>query len=87
MSRKTLKALGRGTVHAYRPSRTADAVWVRLLEVGRLRRHERLLHDVDDFTPTRDSHCEEDPDERFSVGYLAGHGAQHLRCRAGAGCR
>lgn len=39
--------------------------------MGRLWRHERLIHDVDDFTPTRDSRCEEGPDQRFSVGYLA----------------
>ncbi|MGW6792392.1 hypothetical protein [Streptomyces chartreusis] len=71
MNKKTITAAGRGAVHTYQRPRTADAVPVRLLEVGRLWRHERLLHDVDDFTPTRDSRCEEDPDQRFSVGYLA----------------
>ncbi|WP_331752014.1 hypothetical protein [Streptomyces chartreusis] len=71
MNQKTIKALGRGAVHAYQHPRTAAPVPVRLLEVGRLWRHERLLHNVDDFTPTRDTRCEEDPDQRFSTGYLA----------------
>ncbi|QKZ15980.1 hypothetical protein [Streptomyces chartreusis] len=71
MNRKTITAAGRGAVHAYQHPRSAVPVPVRLLEVGRLWRHERLLHDVDDWMPTGDSRCEEDPDQRFSVGYLA----------------
>ncbi|MGW6792367.1 hypothetical protein [Streptomyces chartreusis] len=71
MNKRTITAAGRGAVHAYQRSRSVAPVPVRLLEVGRLWRHERLLHDVDDFTPTGDSRCEEDPDQRFSVGYLA----------------
>ena len=71
MDKKTIQGLGRGAVCACQPSRTAVPVPVRLLDVGRLWRREMLGHEVEHWTVAADTRCQEDPDQRWRVGYLA----------------
>ena len=58
-------------MYAYQPSHAADAVPVRLLDVGRLWRHQRRSHDTNRWMPSAHTRCHEDTKGRTSVGYLA----------------